>query len=100
MEPRPPRSTRTDTLFPSPARFRSRFDAREALADELERRGFPRPVGLWLAMNLEREGEGFRWKLDWDGVEEMLRDYFVEDVWPVIEGPPPDRTSTRLNSSH
>jgi esterase len=64
------------------------FPSREALADEMVAHGYERAVGQWLAMNLEREGEVFRWKLDWQGVEEMLRDYFATDVWPIVEEPP------------
>lgn len=64
------------------------FESREALAEALQEHGYARPLGLWLAMNLEREGDRFRWRLDWDAVEEMLRDYFRADVWDVVENPP------------
>jgi len=64
------------------------FESREQVVDELERRGYGRGVGQWLAMNLERSGDGFRWRLDWDGVEGMLRSYFATDVWGTIEGLP------------
>ena len=65
-----------------------RFESREAFASALAGHGYPRPLGLWLAMNLERGDDGFRWKLDWEGVEAMLRDYFATDLWPVLEDPP------------
>jgi esterase len=65
-----------------------RFESREELAKAMERHGYGLAVGRWLAMNLERGEDGFRWKLDWDGVEEMLRDYFRTDVWEVVENPP------------
>jgi pimeloyl-ACP methyl ester carboxylesterase len=64
------------------------FASREELAVALEEHGYARPVGNWLAMNLERADGGFRWRLDWDGIEQMLRDYFDTDVWEVIEQPP------------
>jgi esterase len=64
------------------------FPSREALADALVERGYARGLGLWLAMNLERSGDAFRWKLDWDGMEEMLRDYFATDIWTTIDEPP------------
>ena len=65
------------------------FASRDEFADALAEHGYARSVGLWLAMNLERGENGrFRWRLDWDGVEEMLRDYFHTDVWGVIENPP------------
>lgn len=64
------------------------FDTRETLVHALEARGLSRPLGQWMAMNLERNGEGYRWKLDWEGVEEMLRDFYRTDLWEVIEEPP------------
>ena len=65
------------------------FASRDEFADALVEHGYAKPLGQWLAMNLERgEGGRFRWKLDWSGVEEMLRDYFHTDVWEVIERPP------------
>jgi esterase len=65
------------------------FASRDELADAIAAHGYARPLGLWLAMNLERGDDGrFRWRLDWEGVEEMLRDYFRTDVWDVVEHPP------------
>jgi len=64
------------------------FSSRDEVADALVQHGYARPVGQWLAMNLERRGSAFGWKIDWDGVEGMLRDYFATDVWPVVEAPP------------
>lgn len=65
-----------------------RFSSRDELVHAMEPHGYPRPLGHWLAMNLERDGDGYVWSLDWDGVEEMLRDYFRTDVWGTIESPP------------
>ena len=65
------------------------FGSRDELADALVEHGYARPLGQWLAMNLERGDDGrFRWRLDWEGVGEMLRDYFQVDVWDVVESPP------------
>lgn len=64
------------------------FSSREELAERLAPHGYSASLANWLAMNLERDGELLRWKLDWDGVEEMLRDYFRTDLWEVIEQPP------------
>lgn len=65
-----------------------RFESRDEVVDAMVRNGYERGVGQWLAINLERDDSGFRWRLDWDGVEEMLRDYFRVDVWDTIENPP------------
>jgi hypothetical protein len=66
-----------------------RFPSRDALVEGMAGHGYPASLASWLGMNLEREGDGLRWKLDWDAVEEMLRDYFRTDVWDVVERPPP-----------
>ena len=65
-----------------------RFPSREALAEGIAPHGFSAGLAGWLGMNLERDGNSFRWKLDWEGAEEMLRDYFRNDVWDVVEQPP------------
>jgi len=65
------------------------FASRDELVDALETHGYARPLGQWLAMNLERGEGGFRWRLDWDGIEALLRDYFRTDLWSVVETPPP-----------
>ena len=65
-----------------------RLPSREALAEGLAPFGYERPMASWLAMNLERDGDFFRWRLDWDGVEALLRDYFAVDLWDVVEDPP------------
>src|SRR5690606_31032635 len=46
------------------------------------------PIAQWMAMNLEPREGAYRWRLDFDGVEEMLRDYFRTDLWEVVESPP------------
>jgi esterase len=65
-----------------------RFPSREALTESIAPHGFSAPLASWLGMNLERDGDSFRWKLDWEGAEQMLRDYFRSDVWDVVEAPP------------
>jgi esterase len=65
-----------------------RFASREELVDAMESHGYDRGIGQWLAINLERDDGGFRWRLDWDGVEDLLRDYFRVEIWDTIENPP------------
>jgi esterase len=67
-----------------PTEFESRTDAVEGL----EHQGYPTGVAQWMAMNLEPEDGVYRWRLDFDGVEAMLRDYFRTDLWHVLEQPP------------
>ncbi|HEX7240830.1 MAG TPA: alpha/beta hydrolase [Longimicrobiaceae bacterium] len=67
-----------------PAEFSSRAEAVEAL----EGAGYPTGLCQWMAMNLEPQDGVYRWRLDIDGVEEMLRDFFRTDLFPVVESPP------------
>lgn len=67
-----------------PATFASRREAVEGL----QRHGYPTGVGQWMAMNLEPHDGRYRWALDLDAVEEMLRDFFRLDLWPAVENPP------------
>ncbi|MBV9774153.1 MAG: alpha/beta hydrolase [Gemmatimonadetes bacterium] len=67
-----------------PPEFASRAEAVEGL----ERAGYPTGLGQWMAMNLENQDGVYRWRLDLDGVEEMLRDFFRTDLWHVVESPP------------
>lgn len=64
------------------------FATRDEVVDALVSDGYEKGVGQWLAMNLERHGERYRWKLNWDGIEALLRDFFRTDVWGVLENPP------------
>jgi esterase len=61
-----------------PADFGSRQEAVEALV----RAGAVNTgVAKWMAMNLESIDGRFRWRLDLEGVEAMLRDFFRIDLW-------------------
>jgi len=64
------------------------FPSRAEAVEGLERAGYPTGLAQWMAMNLEPRDGVYRWRLDLDGVEEMLRDYFRTDLWHVVESPP------------
>lgn len=68
------------------------FGSRQEAVTALEAAGYSTGVAQWMAMNLApaEEGGGYRWRLDFDEMEEMLRDYFRTDVWDVLERPPGD----------
>src|SRR3546814_5990682 len=96
---RPPRSTRTDTLFPYTTLFRSApYPGLELALEELRIEGFRlaictnKPEGL--ANHLVEA-------LGWAGVFDAI---IGGDTLPVRKPDPlpllPDRKSTRLNSSH
>lgn len=66
----------------------ARFPSREEAARRISRRGIDLPVARWITTNLELEDSGYGWRLDWDAVEELLEDFFRQDLWGVLEEPP------------
>ena len=69
----------------NPGPFDSRSDGAKALATE----GVAAPVARWMTTNLSRDDAGrYRWTLDWDAMEELLKSFFETDSWPVVEEPP------------
>jgi esterase len=68
-----------------PATFGSRTEAQEALVQA----GYELPVAQWMTTNLVREGDAFRWQLDFDVMARLLDDFFVTDVWAAVEQPSP-----------
>ena len=63
------------------------FGDRDEAVEALVAGGVERPVALWMTTNLEwREGE-YRWRLDLDAMEELLRDFFRTDLWSLVEDP-------------
>lgn len=59
--------------------------SREAFLDFVRSRGHTAAVAEWLAMNLVRDGEAFRLRLDLPAVRALLEDYQRTDLWPVVE---------------
>ena len=66
-----------------------RVATRKEIVDGLVAAGIGVDVAAWVASNLRRDGDGLVWALDWDAMEALLRDFFVRDLWPIIEAPPP-----------
>jgi len=65
------------------------FDSRRAGIEALVSRDVARPVAEWMATNLERHDDRMKWRFDSRSMEELLRDFFSADLWPVVESPPP-----------
>jgi esterase len=83
---RPPSGSAWDMLQhvrALPATFATRAEAIAAL----EQRGWPTGVATWMATNLRYSDGRFRWILDFDAMESLLRSFFGTDLWPVVESP-------------
>lgn len=68
-----------------PAEFEDRDEAVEAMTA----RGVAHPIALWMSANLDWRDESYRWRLDVDTMEALLRDFFRTDLWPLVESPRP-----------
>lgn len=66
-----------------PDRFEERDEAVEALVAE----GVSRPIALWMTTNLEHTDGGYEWRIDFDDMEALLRDFFQADLWDGVENP-------------
>ncbi len=64
------------------------FASRSEAVAGIEAQGYATGIAQWMAMNLEPVDGVYRWRLDFAGVEQMLRDYFRTDVWELVESPP------------
>ena len=66
-----------------PREVNTRDDAVAGLMDS----GVERGVAQWMAQNLTLSNGRYRWKLDFDAMERLLRDFFATDLWDVVESP-------------
>lgn len=67
----------------------ARFHAREAAQTALQEAGYSLGVAQWMSTNLVRDGETFRWQLDFQAMARLLANFFETDLWPVVEDPAP-----------
>ena len=67
-----------------PPEFASRAEAVQGLVAK----GYDEGLGQWMAINLEPHEGRYRWRLDFDVMEEMLRDFFQADLWQTVARPP------------
>lgn len=57
------------------------FHRRDDFVDAVVGRGFPPMVSKWLAKNLERVGEHYRFGRDLGAMRALLEDYYARDLW-------------------
>lgn len=58
--------------------------SREGAVEGLVAAGLSSGLANWLATNLERDGDAYRWRLDFEAISELLGDYFSVDLWPFL----------------
>lgn len=65
------------------------FESRDELVKMLRTAGLALPLAQWMATNIVQAEDGrYRWRFDMDALEDLLRDFFAEDLWSVLENPP------------
>jgi pimeloyl-ACP methyl ester carboxylesterase len=67
--------------------------SRERFFELMLGQGLSRPETEWLAMNVRRDGDVFRFRLDLRQIRDLLVDYLVVDLWRVLEQPDGRRSS-------
>lgn len=63
------------------------FDSRTDAAAALVRSGSTPVVAQWMTSNLEQVGRRYRWRLDFNAIEELLNDASAADLWSVVADP-------------
>lgn len=66
------------------------FASRDEVIALLQENEVPLPTAQWMATNLEQTDGRYRWRFDLDALEALLRDFFDQDMWDVLENPPGD----------
>jgi esterase len=69
-----------------------RFGSRDELIAALGGQGWAAPIAQWMATNLDRQDDGFVWRLDFDVMEQLLQSFAGSDLWPAVETAASDRT--------
>jgi esterase len=69
-----------------PQTFRSRQEAIEGI----EAGGFSTEVAQWMSTNLTHDAGAYRWRLDFDVMEQLLHDFFRTSLWDVLDPGAPD----------
>ena len=64
-----------------PMPLKKRSDLKHLLVSS----GFSEAIGNWMTTNLKRTNGGYVWRFDLNGVESLIRDYFKQDLWSLIE---------------
>jgi pimeloyl-ACP methyl ester carboxylesterase len=72
------------------ATLRALPDTAESRADMINhmiRAGISQALATWLAMNLEPNGEAYRWRIDRESLAAFHQRTTTVDLWPLVERP-------------
>lgn len=61
---------------------------REAMAAPFRERGLPEPLVEWLLMNLDRDGDRVKWRVDRRALESFHLGFRSADLWPSVQADP------------
>lgn len=61
------------------------FGTRDEAVRGLEERGLSSGLAQWLVTNLERRGDRFAWRFELPAIDDLLDDYFRQDLWPYLD---------------
>lgn len=61
------------------------FSSRAEFVEVVRARGVEPAEAEWLATNVRRDGDAFRFRLDLEAMRQLIADYAAKDLWPVIE---------------
>jgi pimeloyl-ACP methyl ester carboxylesterase len=61
--------------------------ARADVVRQIREQGLSNGLAQWMTTNLRRRGQHYEWAFDLDAIEQLLLDYFVQDLWPFVEAP-------------
>jgi esterase len=95
---RPPSGSAWD-LLQTVRRLPGVFPSRDSLVGALTAEGWAPGVAQWMATNLEREDGAFVWRLEFNAMERLLRDFFATDLWSVVEHAAPRHTLHFIKAS-
>ncbi len=81
------RSVRTSEVVRMLEDMPAQFPSRERFVEIIEERGHNRTFAAWLAMNLKRDGETYRLRVDMTVIRKLFESYYQQDLWHVFENP-------------
>jgi esterase len=68
-------------------RLPTRFVSRADFSQRVRAEGYSQSITDWLAMNVQRDGDAFTFRLDLKVIRALIEDYFTRDLWSVVESP-------------